>query len=287
MSAGSRPAGTLVLVAALAIGCGDATAPDPGLAGHFEWRNPFFPVYIGVTLSTQGGSVSGTGTAGYLSGGVIVEGTYTPPEVRLTMRRAPWNNTRGVSWLEFEGTYENGVMSGTLFARIPHDPGTTLVVPAELRRTDTVPVGRSILTVERDGETRVEEGEASFSYFLTWVGPDRMVRLRLSPLRVDQTSAVGPGFEVNVGWNGLVAPAPGSYLRDASGYPFHHLTLQEHTNPGLAAQGYAVVTARIDLDVVRRFGMLGRLEIEATEVESGMPVRITGTFGASCLGSLC
>ena len=103
----------LVVLAALALACKGATAPDPTTAGR--WSGAFTynstPTTLTVTLAENANAISGSGSLGAPGGAlaITVTGTRSYPAVALIIA-AP-----GFNPIDFSGTFTNAAtISGAL-----------------------------------------------------------------------------------------------------------------------------------------------------------------------------
>jgi len=272
-----------VFLAGMVVGCGGATEPSPGLTGSYELLETVSTWYLGLNLEVTGSSITGTGLYSVFFGPVVVTGTYTPPDVHLVIVRSPLSASTGTNWREFRGRFEAGGLTGRLEPWTPAgkvNDGPEIV----LARTDGAPTGTATMTLEENGTTRTSELFAWFTHFPNFLGDQQVVWLAIGS-GDRPVPLTGVGFAA--AWDGLTQPGPGSYTLAGAGPRLRQLSVGEVPEGGGAGRSFEVEEARIDIEVSKRFVLMGRVDIRATVAGSGEAVRITGRFGAGCQGTLC
>ena len=250
----------------LVTSCSDGTAPPPvGVSGNFEGRlleNPS-EWYLGFSLNESGGVITGTGfVTVYPAYAAVVHGTYHEPEVELTIQPTGTGLT-----YTFVGALRGDTLSGHLH------PGGPLPLAFEFIRTDTVAHGHHETELE-GAIVRSETGTSFFAYM-----EQGWVALMLEP------TAGTPRTTIRFEWKGHHYPDRGTFELSGNAEIFPRVFVAEMGGGGIVRH-LPVRSGSITIDVSRRFALLGRYELVASD-PAGNDVRLHGHFSAGCYSPYC
>ena len=259
-------AAELVSLALLA-GCSDSMDPGPArLDGNFEGRvltnGAGEDWYLGLTLRESVGIISGSGFVSVYPGfASTVTGTREGAEVNLEIRPVG----SGLMY-PFMGTLHGDTLIGVIY------PGASTPFPMEFIRVDTVASGEH--SSQWTGSlARTVTGSSVFGY-----------NFELNRLNLALTST-GNGIRTDLlfQWEGRDLPGRGTY--DVSGTTLPHAFVTEISEEGAVLRNFAVQNGTIQLDVARRWALIGRFSLTATH--QNQSVQITGSFSAGCASGIC